>query len=52
MASSMETARTFMDLTVSQTLHNFTHTHFVLPHGTFSLSNTPFSYDSLVLGLV
>jgi 6-methylsalicylate decarboxylase len=30
---SMETARTFMDLTVSQTLHNFTNTYFVLPHG-------------------
>jgi hypothetical protein len=30
---SMETARTFMDLTVKQTIHNFTNTHFVLPHG-------------------
>ncbi|KAJ2932260.1 hypothetical protein H1R20_g4812, partial [Candolleomyces eurysporus] len=28
----METARTFMDLTVKQTIHNFTNTHFVLPH--------------------
>ncbi|KAG2016451.1 amidohydrolase 2 [Coprinopsis cinerea AmutBmut pab1-1] len=28
----METARTFTDLTVTQTLQNFTNTHFVLPH--------------------
>ncbi|KAJ2912721.1 hypothetical protein MD484_g7700, partial [Candolleomyces efflorescens] len=28
----METARTFMDLTVKQTIHNFTNTHFILPH--------------------
>ncbi|EAU90963.1 amidohydrolase 2 [Coprinopsis cinerea okayama7 len=28
----METARTFTDLTITQTLQNFTNTHFVLPH--------------------
>ncbi|KAF6744905.1 amidohydrolase 2 [Ephemerocybe angulata] len=28
----METARTFIDLTLKQTIHNFTNTHFVLPH--------------------
>ncbi|TFK18296.1 amidohydrolase 2 [Coprinopsis marcescibilis] len=28
----METARTFMDLTVSQTVQNCTNTHFILPH--------------------
>lgn len=28
----METARTFVDLTIEQTIHNFTNTHFILPH--------------------
>jgi len=34
----VETARTFMDLTISQTIHNFTNTHFVLPHSTLPYS--------------
>ena len=42
---SMETARTFIDLTISQTIHNFTNTHFILPHGAFlflfSFPHTP-----------
>ena len=31
--NSFETARTLMDLTLSQTIHNFTNIHYVIPHG-------------------
>ncbi|TFK36383.1 hypothetical protein BDQ12DRAFT_686809 [Crucibulum laeve] len=49
-----ETSRTLMDLTLTQTIHNFTNIHYVIPHvgGAFPatidriLKSTPAIYDS------
>lgn len=44
MLVSFETARTLQDLTLTQTIHNFTNINYIIPHGRHGLLQSVYIY--------